>query len=130
MAKDNIIGKGIVFPVQLSNLGVPVISTGTELVESSIKVILGWPYRDRFFMGNFGSRLHELLEEQNGELLEAMIEYFIFDALRTWEPRIKIEDTQILTNGQEKVDVLVSYVIIRSQVRESFVYPFYKHRLI
>lgn len=128
MAINNKLGKGIVFPVQLLN-GAPVVVTGTDLIESSLKLILGWPYRDRFFLARFGSRIEELLEEPSGALLENMIEYFIFDSIRTWEPRIRLRNTSIVYNGKDKVEVLIEYTVVQSETRESFVYPFYKYRL-
>lgn len=122
------IGKGIVFPVVLVK-GKPVIETGNPLIMSSIKMILGWPYRDRFFLAIFGSRLEELLEEPNDEFLINMAEFFIFSAIRRWEPRVKVLDTRVLKQSYEALDVLITYRIIETGTTESFVFPFYRYRL-
>lgn len=123
------IGKGIKFPVELSSTGKPITTTGSELIESSLRIILGWPYRDRFFLARFGAKLEELLEEPNGEVLESLVEFFIFESIRAWEPRVKFENTLILSRSPDKLEVVIQYYIVESSTRESFVYPFYKYRL-
>lgn len=126
---SNKLGKGIIFPVELTN-GAPVIRDDSTLITSSIKLILGWPYRDRFFLANYGSRLEELLEEPNDDITLNLIQFFIFDSIRRWEPRVKLKNTDVVERDQEKLQILIEYTIVESETEESFIYPFYKTRLV
>jgi len=126
---NNIIGKGIIFPIELNN-GAPVIRTDNELIKSSIAMILGWPDRDRFFIPEFGSRLEELLEEPNDQVILGVMNYFIKTTLKKWEPRIRVDTVRAYSKKPESLQVVISYTIIRTNKGDSFVFPFYKYRLI
>lgn len=123
-----LLGKGVIFPIELQN-GAPIIRSYPELIRSSILMILSWPYRDRFFLAEYGARLEELLEEPNDEVLISLVQYFIFESISKWEPRVIFRNSTIVSNGAEKIEVNLQYVIKASKTTESFIYPFYKYRL-
>jgi uncharacterized protein len=126
---SKLIGKGIIFPVVITS-GKPVVESGNALVQSSIKLILGWPIKDRFFKSQYGARLEELLEEPNDDILKSLAEYFVYSALTSWEPRIIVKDVTTIKTDPEKLSLELTYVIVESNKKESFIYPFYKNRLI
>ncbi len=122
---NNYIGSGITFPIQLDVNGAPVISTGFTLVNSSIKLILGWTLRSRIFLSSFGSILDSLLEEPNDDLLKGMAEYFIYQSLNTWEKRIEIIEVNVRRNEPEKLDIEIHYKLRATGLEEILVYPYY-----
>jgi Bacteriophage baseplate protein W len=118
------LGKGMIFPIQLNN-GAAVISSGTDLIESSIKVILTWPLYQRFYLSEFGSRLEDLIEEPNDNLLESVIEQFVIQSIAQWERRIRLLSAQVIRPNSYEVNISISYQIINTQVIGNFVFPFY-----
>lgn len=124
-----IVGNGIAFPIVLQN-GAPVLAKTDELIKSSIKMILGWPINDKFFMPEFGSRMSALLEEPNDAILRSLIRYSMVEALGIWEPRIKVQSFAMQSRSPEQLDVFMSYIINESNKTDSLIYPFYKTRLI
>jgi hypothetical protein len=125
----NYLGSGITFPIELDNTGKPIIKTGKELIQSSIKMIWGWPEGHRIFLGQFGSRISEILEEPNDEVLMHMVRFFVSEGITKWEKRIRISDISIVSNSPEIIEVSVTYNIINSQQQDTFIYPFYKETI-
>jgi len=124
---DQYLGKGIIFPVELSPSGSAVIRGGPDLIKSSIFMILSWPKNHRIFLNEFGSRLEELLEEPNDELLKGLVEYFVIDSLRDWEKRIILLDSVIERMFVEKLDVKILYRIKASGFEDTLTFPFYRN---
>lgn len=73
---QNFIGNGMIFPVTVTANGNVPIYSGFELIHSSIRVIVGWVFGTRFFLAEFGSRLEDLLEEQNDAVLNSLVQHF------------------------------------------------------
>lgn len=126
MAAQNYIGTGLIFPIQLNSKGAPVMGTGIPLINSSIKIILGWSYLSRIFLSEFGSRLEDLLEEPNDELLGALVKNFLYDALMKWETRINILEIDSKRIEPTKLIVGIRYRVKNTGLEETFVFPFYK----
>ena len=121
------LGQGTTYPTSLIN-GKSLLVNDRDLVEQSIKIILGTPRGSRFMLPEFGSRLNELLFEQNDEVLEDLITYFIYEALTMWEKRVKFVDV-VFKRDQNDESVLycdIRYRILQSNDIDSFIYPFYK----
>lgn len=118
------LGSGIKHPLAL-NRGRIAVSTGAELIEQSIMIILETPRGQRFMLPEFGSRLSELLFEPNDEVLADMLSYFIHEALGDWEKRIKVLGVKVSMDG-DLTNCNISYKILQSNEIESFIYPFYR----
>lgn len=127
MAELDYLGKGLIFPIELTNQGLPIIRSGEDLIKSSIKMILMWPVRQRIFAGGYGARLEELLEEPNDDLLKGLVEFFIMDALRTWEKRIDVLDVSVERLKPEELDVVIKYKIKTSQIEDILTFPLYRN---
>lgn len=122
---QDFIGQGLTFPINLQN-GKPSIDSGFNLIRASIRNILAFEYGTRYFLAEFGSRLNELLEEPNDEILWNTINTFIVDAITTWEKRVSTISTQIVSSSPEKVEVSILYRVNNSQTVDNFIYPFYR----
>lgn len=127
------LGKGLKYPFQFQS-----VSGGTEVsaapsrehehIRESIMQILGTRPGERFMNPEFGSRLNELVFEQNDEVLKGLVRHYVIDAIKRWEKRVIITGVTF-DDPQQNVDrnllgVRISYRVIQSQVEGSFVYPF------
>lgn len=121
-----LLGNGITFPIELDSTGKPPIETGTELIRSSIRIILAYTWGERFFLRNFGANTDNLLEEPNIDLLEDILEYQIKTSIHKFEKRVKNLTVSIESNHDIKIEVRITYEIIQTQYHDSFIYPFYK----
>lgn len=98
--------RGLSFPIQLLN-GKAVLSSYTELIEKSIFHILNWTLGTRMFRVTFGSRLHELIGEQNGYIMRALVKRFLVEALSYNERRITLLEMNFT---MPRVDTLVLHL--------------------
>lgn len=112
------------FPIKVLN-GQPVLSKGSEAVQEAIATILNTPIGSKFFLPEYGSRLHELMFEPNDEVLESLMYMFIKEAIDFWEKRVKFVDASFSINN-DKVEVVLFYRVLNSNEIESFVYPYYR----
>src|SRR5690348_3206299 len=126
---DNIVGKGLVFPIELNSTGSPVLKTGFDLINSSIKIILSWPFKHKIFLSEFGSRLAAILEEPNDDLLRGLVEHFTYEALLRWERRIEVLEVVAERRSPDSLDVLITYRIKNSGLEDTFVFPFYTKQI-
>lgn len=126
---DNIVGKGLVFPIELSSTGSPVLKTGFDLINSSIKIILSWPFKQKIMLSEFGSRLGALMEEPNDDLLKGLVEHFTYEALLKWERRIEVLEVLAERRLPDTLDVTIRYRIKNSGLEDTFVFPFYTKQI-
>lgn len=128
MAKDIIIGSGIVFPITLNTEGRVPIYNNVELIRSSILIIINWVKDSRFFNEEFGCRLEEVLEEPNDLHSISIARMFIKEALEKWEKRITIDirDIDIMSAGTN-IDIQIKYLIKASNEEDTFIFPYYRN---
>jgi phage baseplate assembly protein W len=122
---NKFIGTGISFPIILQG-GKPVISSGSELISSSIKIILSWTVGTRLMNSSFGSLVDDLIEEPNDSFIRGLLEELIFDSLSTFEKRITVLDINVSKIENEKLEVFVLYRIKGSRIEDSLTFPYYK----
>ncbi|MHB1001989.1 MAG: GPW/gp25 family protein [Armatimonadota bacterium] len=127
------LGKGLKFPFTFQRRsGGAQVSTATSSdhahIHESIRQILGTRKGERFMRPEFGTRLHELVFEQNDRLLYGLIRHEVIEALDTWEPRVIITDVSVTPDNTDGHLVLVNinYRLISSQVTGNIVWPFYR----
>lgn len=116
--------KGLSFPLQLDS-GTAVLSEGADLIVDSIKTILSWPLFTRDYEDTFGSRIFELLEEPNDDILKTLVRRFTKDALEEWEKRIELLDMTIERPSPEKISVDMVYRIKELNIQDNLKYYFY-----
>lgn len=118
------LGTAIKYPITIVN-GKPALVNADENIKQSILQILSTPQGHRLMLPEYGSRLEEMVFEQNDDILKNMVRLFIMEALSTWEKRIKFKNVSF----EQENDVIlceISYLILASNEIDSFVYPFYK----
>lgn len=123
MANLSYLGVGLSSPVVLAT-GKATTITGTELINASILRILGTPVGTKFFLREYGSRLHELPFKQNDPSLVPLARTFIKEALRNWEGRIEVSKVDIVQDDNQML-CSIEYRVLASNEISTFVYPFY-----
>lgn len=125
--KQDLVGRGIVFPVKLTSRGFPVYEGGITLIESSIKMILSWPIRQRIYLSEFGSKLEACLGEPNDDLIKGLMEHYIVDSLNQWDIRIQVIDVLVDRTEPDKLDITLTYGESSTGLERTLTFPFYKN---
>ena len=129
------LGKGLRYPFRFQSLsGGTQISASTsrehEHIRESILQILGTRIGERFMNPEFGSRLKDLVFEQNDEVLKGLLRHYVIDAIKRWEKRVIITDVRFddlpANTDRNLLPVHIAYRVIQSQVEGNLVYPFYR----
>lgn len=125
-----IIGQDIDFPLRFTDanqIGTIPFSDAGERINDSIHIILSTRIGERPFNPEFGSRLPELVFEQNDAILQRLLMFYTGEALRRWEPRIEVMSVTIvddMNQDRNEIGVYVEYRIRNSHIKGSYVYPF------
>ena len=112
---ERTVGSGALFPINLDNGSWNITKGSTKLIEDSITHIMQYQIGDKLRGEIFGTRVYECLEEPNVNLIRLLAYRFIKDAIRSWEPRVKLEDV-FITFYKEFVDIKIIYSINNTQI--------------
>jgi phage baseplate assembly protein W len=127
------LGKGLKYPFRFQSVsGGTEVSAATsrehEHIRESILQILGTRPGERFMNPEFGSRLNDLVFEQNDEVLKGLIRHYVIDAIKKWEKRVVITgvsfENSAANTDRNLLFVHIAYRVIRLQVNGNVVYPF------
>lgn len=124
-ALEKFLGKGIIFPIQLTN-GKPDLTSGPDLIKASLFTILQWSFGTRWYLGEFGSKVEELIEEPNDIVLQGLMKHYIIDAISKQEKRVELISAVIQSMSYNRVDIKLTYRITNSKIEDTMVYPFYR----
>ena len=131
LMSSDYLGQGLKFPFGFERLrGTLQVSTSAsvqhEHIRESILQILQTTPGERMMNPEFGSRLNELVFENNTDVLKSLLRYHIKAALDRWEKRIEVSGIEFPEGSPDEnaLPVKISYRIIRSQVEGNLVYPF------
>ena len=132
MSDRDFLGIGAAFPFRFDGVGAVAVSDGEapdhDKIKESIRHILSTRPGERFFLPEFGSRLHELVFQQNDVVLKALARQYIVDAVKRWEKRVKVTKVEFSedpeTIEQNRFLIRITYQVIGSQVEGNLVYPF------
>jgi uncharacterized protein len=129
------LGKGLKYPFRFQSVsGGTEVSTATsrehDHIRESILQILGTRPGERLMNPEFGSKLHDLVFEQNDEVLKGLIRHYVIDAIKKWEKRVVITGVTF-DDAPKNIDrnlllVQISYRVTQSQIEGNLVYPFYR----
>jgi uncharacterized protein len=121
------LGRGWRFPIVPDETGSLGFSDGDENVEQSLRILLQTRVGERVMRGGFGTRIPELLFQpgsvQNLRALEREVE----NAVVRLEPRVELLDVTAEADPADEshVTVSIAYRVLRSNTRDSLVFPFY-----
>jgi phage baseplate assembly protein W len=99
-------------------------------VRQSIEIILSTSKGERVMRPDFGCDLDKLLFAPNTGATQALAEFEVSEALRTWEPRIELLDVAARAGGDhgEQLLIDIGYRVRSTDNRFNLVYPFYLDR--
>lgn len=101
--------------------------SGAEDIEQSIRIILGTRPGERVMRPTFGCRAYELLFEPLSAATGSLLQEYVFQALRMWEPRIEVLGVNVDADPANSGALLaeIEYIIKATHDTRSIVYPFY-----
>lgn len=129
MAVDmDFLGKGLGFPAKVdSESGKFALSSGEDLIEESILMILGTAKGERVMRPDFGCGIRELIFAPNNTVTATLMDVYIKEALLKWEPRIEVTSIIVTPDRDEdnRLNIDISYRIKTTNTKKNLVYPFY-----
>jgi uncharacterized protein len=128
MSRD-FLGVGWGFPVQFDDRRLQ-LAESEESIRQSIRLILETARGERVMRPDFGCGIHERVFAVNGSTTRGLVEEDVREALRHWEPRIKVLDVTVTAGGTEEEALYISidYLVRSTDSRGNLVYPFYLER--
>lgn len=124
MEKD-FLGVGFGFPLKVES-GKVTWSGYEESIRESILLILGTIKGERVMRPEFGCGIHELVFSANNISTATLVIFYVEEALKKWEPRIKLinVDANPDNNEKERMNIEIEYKAISTNTRYNLVYPF------
>ena len=120
------LGKGFAFPLDLNGSGGIRRSQDEEKVRRSILVILGSQHGERLMRPLFGANLKSLVFAPNNPATANLARFYVEEALRTWEPRIFVDEVAVQNdNLNGRLLIGIRYTIRATSSPQNLVYPFY-----
>jgi len=130
-AARDVIGVGIKTPFQFSvGRGVRSVSTsnGLDKIQASIRDILMTRPGERLMQPEYGSRLFDLIFEQNDTLTNQLLYMYTAEALRRWERRIRVTGVSFSTDlsNPNYIGIVINFTVLSTHEEGSYVFPFEK----
>jgi uncharacterized protein len=121
------LGSGLNFPIRMNARGEILLVTGSTDIEQSIRIILSTRPGERVMRPTFGCRASELLFEPVNSSTASLLQEYIYEALRMWEPRIDVLRVMVSVGGENNTALFaeIEYQIKATHDTRSIVYPFY-----
>lgn len=116
----NPFGKGMAFPPRVGANGRIAWSEGEANIREAIAVILKTSKRERVRLADFGAGLGRFLFEPNNAATHARIAREIDVALRQWEPRIALEQVDVVADETDREAALatITYRLVATGAAE------------
>jgi phage baseplate assembly protein W len=121
------LGTGWSFPPRPAEDGSGTLDwrTGAALVRQSILLILDTEPGERVMRPEFGCGLRRFLMSPNTPTTRAAIARDVEAALRTWEPRIELQEVDVATTDDPAtVMVSIAYTHVRDRTADVLAVPF------
>lgn len=124
---SSIVGRGWTFPVRFTARGGIALTSGTEEIDASLRMILSTAPTERVMRPEFGCRIWDLLFHPIDANTLGQIEQAVREAVAQWEPRVDLEQVTATPDDQDVglVRVDVAYRLRATNDRRNLVYPFY-----
>jgi uncharacterized protein len=121
------LGNGLHFPLRTNARGELMLVTGAEDIEQSIGIILSTRPGERVMRPTFGCRAHELIFAPRSAETISLLQEYVQQALRMWEPRIEVQQVDVTSDNVHEGALLceIQYYIKATHDTRSIVYPFF-----
>ena len=122
---DECLGSGVASTNKMFKQKETIVKVGEDKLHDSICMILSTRVGERFFMPEFGSRLHDAIFEQNDLIFKDLVDMYVREALGIWEKRISVVSVDVGIESEGNiVPVTITYRITNSSMIGTYVYPF------
>lgn len=121
------IGRGISWPMGVDHTGALALTSGSDDLDRSMRIILATAPGERVMRPQFGCRIWEMMfEPVTANLIGAMADA-VQEAVAQWEPRVEVQDVAVLPDEDDAslVRIVVRYVVRTTNDERNLVYPFY-----
>lgn len=125
---NKFLGKGWAFPPEFYVGGAEVeMVSGEEDIRQSLQILLSTSLKERIMHPGFGCELNRFLFEEAGQRLIHDIQHVVSNAILLYEPRVKVEEVQVLGSDTENglITISIDYTVRTTNNRFNLVYPFY-----
>jgi phage baseplate assembly protein W len=121
------LGTGWRFPILPDEAGRLAYASGEESIGHCLRALLLTGLGERVMRPDFGTRAPDLVFAPDSVQNLHDLEDSIRDAVRSFEPRVELEDVRAeMAPGEEsRVTVSIVYRIRRTNTRANLVFPFY-----
>ena len=131
MQKDkSFLGTGWNFPptFKKSTASTDMISD-EEDIQSSLEILLSTRIGERIMQPKYGCEMTKLIFEPIDATLKTYIKDLVNDAILYFEPRIILNNLDVIEADPESglVEVIIDYTVASTNTRNNYVYPFYKN---
>lgn len=119
----NITGVGLIFPIEIEGSGKAILDYGFPLIISDLKIFLTWFLGTRYFLGNYGTNIYQILQEQNDDIARDLITFDIKERLPNWDQRLEVVDLTFTRPIENEVLVKIKIRLKGTPVEEVFKLP-------
>ena len=126
----SVLGSGWKTPPAIDRQGSIALSSENDNIQEAIWIILSTAPGERLMHPTFGCAIHRLAFEPNNVSTAGLARFYVEDALRTWEPRILLDEVEVQADVDQPWLLLISvrYRVRTTDSRFNLVYPFYLTR--
>lgn len=126
MGSDDFIGAGWAFPLRTDATGkIALVSRDQEITES-IGLILRTAPGERPMRPEFGCNVHDFVFAPMDARTIGRVGYEVREALRRWEPRIDVDDVDVMPDPDRAcLMITIRYTIRSTNDARNLVFPFY-----
>lgn len=126
----SVLGSGWKTPPAIDRQGSIALSSENDNIQEAIWIILSTAPGERLMHPTFGCAIHRLAFEPNNVSTAGLARFYVEDALRTWEPRILLDEVEVQADVDRPWLLLISvrYRVRTTDSRFNLVYPFYLTR--
>jgi phage baseplate assembly protein W len=113
-------GRGLAFPPRIGPDGRWAWSAGSENIRQAIQIILLTEGGERLMLNTFGGGLARYLFEPNTAATRRQIQSRVENALRLWEPRIKVQAVSVEPDptDERRATISIEYRLVATQASE------------
>ena len=121
------IGHGVSWPLRVNQSGSIAMTSGTDDLTSSIRMVLATAPGERVMRPRFGCAIWDLLFEPINANTIGLMEVAVREALGQWEPRIDLVDVHVTPDvaTEGRVQIEIDYEVKTTNDRRNLVFPYY-----
>ena len=108
MDAGKLFGRSVAFPPRIGADGHMAWSEGPQNIRESIQIILQTEVGERLMLRPFGAGLGQFLFEPNTTANRSLIQERVENALRLWEPRIRLRQVQVEADPKDPKQVIIT----------------------